>query len=852
MTLTEHQQLNTVTPAYDVQLRYFGGVVYRSIAASGIATLLASFTDPDDPAAGWTELTDRISYASRVTQTWRGSSITWQAELSGWNYDDTLLETGLTVLCFRRIWRPTGTTTAPAGWQSWSVAYIGEIVDKVNKDDYRHGQEWSRTIVGHDHLLSTRNAPRLEAGKLQATEGASVSGTVELATPEDERDTGEFVGGRASVALSNLVDGNLNTVYVSSTIPSGTSVAWPNPYWDGFTIITEVFFKPYAGWSVDRAWWVEVFNARSNDNSNDIGFRCATYSGGTYTYYNDFEIGRGRLWPKLETGQCGLFVGNRTAFDQLNGSDNIGAQWIVDISEFGDYHLSDDACVVAGGYIIAWAPGGASRDYVFDSGSGYTYEWHGATLNSTSCGTGQSFANPTGGGFTVNAYPHPGANGTGVGPIHLKVLLNENVCLTLDEVTSASTSIRLDNYLGWVQPASSYKRGSILGKVFRWTSRDASGLHGVTWESAPSSPIPAGTRCYPYENSIAQTGLPITATHLVRRKLPTVQNYRVYWSPYDARPYTDAGWQTDYYDHYHDQQGNTQNLRLSDTCSDGTNNYLWVRTILYLIDGMTDGGRVKLNEIEADVDQLAMDVTATDLLDGGNSYSLAAYLFSDWCGLDPSDIVDATNGGRHLMGEHALAITPVSRVFDDLAQATGCLAYYRMQGGVYWIEDPWWPLKANATSAQYAFDTTAIRGQVELIKLPSDTEYIVLNGVSVEGGAHSIRAVYPTPYDTVEPPAWAITQEIGDRIVARDSDAKLVAQMEWEKLVIGSQTCRFAVAGVGEWCHPATRVTLTWDLDGDGTAETSTWLIEQVTTTMEATAQDHSYETVLQMRRFRG
>lgn len=846
MPLTEHQQLNTVTPAYDVQLRYFGGVVYRSIAASGIATLLASFTDPDDPAAGWTELTDRISYASRVTQTWRGSSITWQAELSGWNYDDTLFETGLAIICFRRIWRPTGTGTAPAGWQSWHVVYIGEIIDKVNKDDYRHGQEWTRTVVGHDHLLSTRNAPRIEAGQMQTTEGASVTGTGALATPEDERDTGEFVGGRASVALANLVDGNINTVYISSTIPGGISNDFPGAYWDGGTLIGEIFFKPYAGWSVDRAWWIEVYNQRSNDNTARVGFQCATHSGGVYTYYN---VGNGSAWPNLTSGRAGLFVGNRTAFDQLNGSDNIGAEWIVDISEHMTVHLTDDSAVYAGNQVIAWAPGGAVRSYSF--GDGIT--WSGATLDSSALSTGESFNNTFGGGFVVNSYPHPGAYGTGVGPVWLKVLLNENVCKTLDEVTAASTSIRLDNYLGWVEPVSGSKQGSILSYVFNWTSRDATtGLQGVTWVNAPPSAIPADTRCYPYENSIAQTGLPITATHLVRRKLPTIESYRVYWSPYDARAYTESGWQADYYSNFHDQQGNAQNLRLSDTCGDGTNNYLWVRTILYLIDGMTDGGRVKLNEIEADVDQLAMDVTATDLLDGGNSYSLAAYLFSDWCGWDPSDIADATNGGRHLMGEHALAITPVSRVFDDLAQATGCLAYYRMQGGVYWIENPWWPLNADPSTVEYSFGTTAIRGQVELIKLPSDTEYIILNGVSMEGGSHSIRAVYPTPYDTTEPPVWAIVQEIGDRIVARDADAKLVAQMELEKLAIGNRTCRFAVAGVGEWCKPALRVNLTWDLDGDGVAETSTWLIEQVITTTSATAQDHSYETVLQLRSFRG
>ena len=847
MALTEHQQLNTAAQQFDVQFRYFGGIVYRSVAASGLAALTASWTSPDAPPIGWTEITSRVSYASRVTQSWLGASLTFEAELSGWDYDDTLLDTGLAVVCFRRIWRPTGTGTAPAGWQAWHLAYIGEIVDKTNRDDYRHGQAWTRTIAGHDHLLSTKNAPRITAGRIRATEGASATGTGALSQPEQERDTGEFVGGRAAVDLANLVDGNTNTVYISRTIPNGTSNAFPGAYWDGAPQVAEIFFRPFPGWSVDRAWWIEVYNQRSQDPSARIGFMCATHANGVYTYYS---AGNGSDWSRLDSGRCGLFVANRTAFDQLNGSDNLGAQWIVDVSEHAAVHLTDDSAIVVGGHIVAWAPGGAARTYNNWPVSGYA--WDGPTLNSSLCGTGQSFHNTFGGGFVINEYPHPGANGTGEGPIWLKVLLNENVCNTLDEVSAAATTIRLDNYRGWLQPTAGYRRGSLLGHVFRWTSRDGDGLHGVTWENAPASPIPQGTRCYPYENGIAQTGLPVTATHLVRRKPPAITNYRVYWSPYDARPYTDAGWQTDYYSHYHNQQGNTQNLRLSDTCGDGTNDYLWVRTILYLIDAMTDSGRVKLNEIEADVAQLALDVAATETLDGRNSFVLAHYLFREWCGLPPADIVDASYGGRHLMGEHALAITPVARVLDDLAQATGCLVDYRPQGGVWWIENPWWPLNADPAQNQYTFAAGAVRGEVELTKTPADTDYVILNGLSMEGQPHSIRAVYPTPFGTTEPPVWAIVQEISDRVVARDSDAKLVAQMELEKLALGSRTCRLTVAGVGEWCRPAQKVSLQWDLDGDGYAETSAWLIEQVTTITGGEGRQRGYETSLKLRSFRG
>lgn len=1016
MTLSDHEQLNTVADWFDVQFRYFAGPNYGMMTKDGIKATLEPWTSPDSPLLSWTEITDRIAYASKFAYTQQGNSLVWTADISGWNYDDALLNLGLSLVCWRRFWRPAGNqqmygpnlvtnggfetfigtsndgiadtfdgwgvagggnseasatrhsgeialkmswtggdspkinswpaeiavtpgeiyrlrfwtrgdgnsratcaiynaidgtwilspwedtsasgtswqevvisfsipancnhivlffsiatygeifiddivvealepATASAGWQDWKMAYVGEIISRADRNNYQNGKAWQRTVTGLNYHLSNINAPRVTAGRIRVTEGAGVTGNEPLAQVVEERDTGEFVGGRANVDLANITDGNRNTVYISETIPGGAAVPFPTPLWDGAVLPSELFIKPFPGWPLDRAWWVEAYNARSQTGRAAVGFSAATWESGAPVY--QFS-NTGESWSELTSGRAAIFCAHRKTFDELTGGDNNGAEWIVDLSQFANIHLTNDAAMRVGGAVVAWAPGGASRDYVFNTKYG-PVEWHGPTLDSALLSAGESFLNSLAGlsaavgNWSVNPYPHPGANGTGEGPVWFKVLLPENVCETLDEVSASSTTIRLDNYRGWVRRIGwSPAKGIIGSNVFNWTYRDENGLHGVSWVNAPAAPIPANTRCYPYANGLAQTGYPLTAAHLVRRKQPTIESYRLYASAFDARAYTEAGWQQDYYAAgKRAVQGNTQKLRLSDSLSDGENGYLWVRSLLYLIDRMTDGGRAKINEVEVDIAETALDLPGTAALDGQNSAALARYLTVDWTGVAAGDFVDASFEGAHLMGEHALAITPVDRVLDDLAGGTGCLVDFAPTGGVVWREDAWWPKNGAAPETVWAFDGDAYRGDVETQQVPAQVDYLILNALSLEGGAHTLRVVYPTPLGTSEPPVWAMVREVNDRIVALDSDAGLVAQIELEKLTLSNRGARLTVKGPGEWARPGLRVGLYFDYAGAG-AQYRTWLIQAVNTTLGESNGQRTYQTDLELTAFRG
>lgn len=854
MILAEHQALNTVTPAYDVEYRWFAGPAYATLATTGVRAVFTAWTAPDTGLPGtWTEITTKVSFAGKLTRTWSGAVLDWTLDVRGLNYDATLLAEGNAIACWQRLHRPTGTDSAPAGWQAWTLRCVGLLSKRQDKDNYQHGHAWQATISSHARLLSAINAPRLTAGKIRLTEGAAATASPALAQTALEADQGEFTGGSANVSAGNVVDGSRNTVYISDAMPTATREV-ANTHSP-----TEIMLTPLAGWSAASNWWVEFVGG-----ANGLEIILGAYSGGTYTY-----VTVSGNWGNPPQGDYCIICPNRQMFELYTGGGNGGVAQIIDLSEYATLPanwLADGMIRLqarggsgsGSGDVVAWSADGATRDYH----NQYTTFFAGPTLNTTNMVAGHSMIRddtlPSPPRWKDNPNPSPGANSLGVDAAWVKVELPDNVCNTLDEVSSSTDPIRLNNYRSWL--ATDASQGIIANKVFTWQYRDANGLHGISWVVAPVSPIPAGTRCYPYVDSLAQTGYPVTATHIRRRKQPAIKHYKVYWSPYGSvRDFTQTGWETDYYPTFHETQENTQTLRLSDRLGWDANlngdalPYRWVRSIMYLIYAMTDDGRAKVNEIEADIDQMALDATGLPDIDGTESWRLAQWLFTTWADLASGDFTAAAGASGHKLGNHALAITPVAQVLASLARATGCLVEYDVTGGVTWRPDPWWPFNLALSPLLYAFAAADVRGEVSATQNTPDVDYVILNALSLEDGdPHTVRYVYPQPYGASEPPVAAMVTEINDLVLSRDADAPLVAQSELEKMLVGARTATLTVKGVGEWCAPGQRVALTWDLNADGTAETTIWLVQQVTTTTEQRDGVKALRTDLSLRGFRG
>ena len=844
-SLSEVARLNTESPITDVQLRYFAGPLFATILATGLTATLASWTAPDTGKPGtFTEITSRVSFEGSETITQAGSSITFDAALRGTDYDDALFGIGRLIVCWRRIYRATWTETAGAGWQAWEVAYVGQVTTGENTDNWKRGQAWRRTVTGYNAYLERYNAPRTTAGRLQVTDGAGATGTTELANPGLEADQGEFVGGTTSVALANMVDGNPATVYISSTEPTMTDPGGPGMDEDGGILLTEVSVWPVTGFPAARCWWAEFFNQRSQ--VNDLGI--TVYTGGWVD--GAPQVMRTMEAPeRIGAGAWGVACASQYWFDRAWGGD--GGSVLADVSQWSpetQAPLPLDGMVAVSGSAIAWAPGGASRYYLWDNNT----LWDGPTFDSDLIGPGDSlvydWVTET---WSVNSTPHPGSSRLGDGPVWVQVTLPENVCETTDEIDGASTEIPLTSLVGWVIPPNrTSSQGVIASNVFNWTGKSGSSLTGVTWVDVPGAAIPASTQCYPYENGEAQTGLPLTATHLVRRKTPAVAIYDVYWSNFEARGYLDGGWRADYYAQTHHVDNPTHRLRLTDQLSDGTNGYLWVRSWMYLIHWMQDEGRCKINEIEADLHQLAVDFGPLPYVDGTRVIDLARSLWVDWVGLAAADFADDADPYAHYAGQHSIAITPVARVYDDLARIGGCLVRYGPDSQVHWQADPWQPGLETPTEYTYTFSRGSVRGDVTVRQEAITVDYVVVNATSFEGSPHPVRVVYPQPEDGNNPPVWAMTKEISNLVVARDVDAVSAAKRELAKLRTGDRKVNLNVKGVATWALPGQRVGLTWDLDGDDMAETSSWLIEKVTHNRALGGGRRAWQTALELRSF--
>ena len=73
-----------------------------------------------------------------------------------------------------------------------------------------------------------------------------------LTNPALEAGTGEFVGTLVTVPASNTIDSNINTLWIAEDAPHSDA------YTEGTAYFQKVFFKPLAGYSLAKTWWIEL------------------------------------------------------------------------------------------------------------------------------------------------------------------------------------------------------------------------------------------------------------------------------------------------------------------------------------------------------------------------------------------------------------------------------------------------------------------------------------------------------------------------------------------------------------------------------------------------------------------
>ena len=214
--------------------------------------------------ANWIDVTESVAYSGSLSLERVSSSIRMSATLNGINYDATYFGPGQAILCLWHI-DVNGVQNVPyvPGYY-YSVCFLGHIMEGGHEDDYKHGGRWSRQLGGADSLLQRSNTPRLAAGRVNLLSNATVTASSTLLVPATEAGTGEFAGSLVNVDPENTIDNNINTLWIANDSPHKDTL--PEPKGE----MARVFFKPVAGYDVDKLWWVEIIN-KATFLSNEEG-----------------------------------------------------------------------------------------------------------------------------------------------------------------------------------------------------------------------------------------------------------------------------------------------------------------------------------------------------------------------------------------------------------------------------------------------------------------------------------------------------------------------------------------------------------------------------------------------------
>lgn len=1011
-----------------------------SLITAGITASLAGWTAPDTGTpADWTEITSRTNWAGEFKTQLRDATVDWQAQLSGENYDDTLLGLGCPVVMWRRYWLPgsdlvtnggfethtgtvddgttdtftdwtnagvdannrieatataqagthavkiirasglprieqdvtvtasaayrltfwtrgdgtvageytiydvsnsayitaatttgiTGTTYAPCAaafntpvgctsvrvtlrvnaesatayfdavtlhklggdWQSWEIQYFGQFVASDYADDYRHGQAWRRTVAGIGYNIGRKNASRMVFGPFDVMQGATVTvkGGDTLADPADEPDKTEFYGGVANVAASNMVDGKLNTVWISDSTPLLTEDFWdpgegriiyPSDQDDGIRV-SEVFFAPAGGQAPSTAWWCEVYNARAWGGVTTVS-RWYMTIGTNPTHETEYTAGMTTSWImpeqyELTTGRFGIICGSRSIFENMTGGAP-RAQFVFDVSTIpGSIPALDqtDGFVTSGtsnGDTMIWAPSGATRKVAFNNSLGVAVAWNSgspdytavATFDSDTCAPTSGYsirrvaadyleddADPA--HFELNLYPSPGSHSSDRDGVSMIIELEPNTDFLKAQITTASTTVELRDGTLYTLPAGSiYVQG---GDTFAYTGRTGNVLTGVTGISSTHA---ADTQVWNYgafnqfgsspsatPTSAKQTGYPIYNFGWQRRKQPVPQYWQLYWSYLAADSvieWNESGWEATWYADVAKVVGDWPADALSWSTNIYNNNeaWAWIRSFLLVIDQMNALGRAKINELTAKVPRAYESsewgivtpltggaFTAFDaVLDMSTSDQVFLYLLHDYMGMATGDLdVAGINGDEHQLSEFAISLRPLSEVLNDLARMTGCLFYPSPSGIVYWLDDKRWP-KTGGMPDGYVTDAD-VRGELQWSDNATACDYIILN-VAIPSKDSTLyeRILYPKAGTGTEPASGLQGEEIDGYSVGSHWEAQFLAQrMYWERQCDGTASFTAKAATA---LRAGQLINVTYDWDGSGITVARRYLVEEV------------------------
>lgn len=846
--LTSTEIANTKVAAFNIGLRYFvGGELFTELAdltnfkvTNALPVGWTASGDTITPTSPWLECTWDVIHEGTFQQELTDGKITWRADISGYNYNPVFYSPGKAVCCLRRI----ETATYDSGWVLW---WLGVFDSGSHSDDYRRGQNWSRQVRSIEASLDLLDSPRLVVAGMNMLEDASATASSTLGTPAAEAGNNEFVGTTANVEPDNTVDQRLNTLWISQNT---VNVIAETPAATNRALIDEIFYKPYAGFAITNSWWFEIFNNEATNTWDPLagGTYDDSIGAGTNLYvlnteglisclsfqYPGGDIKRGDQASgiTLAPGERGVICADKRIFDEVTGGVS-GAKWVVEAKSWGtvapdadgkptttfrSFNLNpDDGWVaLAAPYngqwhatdLVKWSVTGATvvtpPAYV-RTGNGEPVDgmWTGVPVNTYSMYAGQGLRRlPTGTDtntltdWTIEAWPRPGDKWEANEYEWVQAVAREHAStLGADSAIGATTLTIQEGTTGWLDSGT----GILDTEAFTYTGRTATTLTGVGGLTAAHI---YGSVMYPTNSAGEMMTGWYTREIVIRRPtgLPTIKRGRVYTSSF-ANPRTpdDVSWESDYHNPFFTFLNDTGEtvLRFAFILVGDVH---WTRTVLVVIDEMSDGGRAKINEIELILDNLALGDSGVADLGDTTAGNLIDYLLTNYTDVSAmyTDKTPATWGD---VGNLALAIETMPKVLADIARVHGCIIDYRPNGEIHLITNPWWPGGREDSIWLFNFNEDSLRDQWTVSDAPYEITGVALSATGTDGT--------PLARVVVPPNATGSTvREVTDYTVKSTNVLDLAWSLYWQ--MRNTQRAEMTVKGIGEWCEPPQRYLFTW------------------------------------------
>lgn len=799
--------------------------------------------DPNDTVVQWKDITDpyveRVSWSESEEPPFRDYTI----DLAGNSFNTDLFKNDATVLVEERV-QAGGTDS---GWMVAAIGYVPDWNARSDRNDRQRDRSrpWTATAYSIKYYVDRSRTNGKEYGRVDiargktVTDGWSETGQSPFNLGDLSLEPDEFAGGLNSTVSSNLVDGKLDTRYVSANAPTRTAET-PGSY-TGSTdppatprlIIDEIMWQGPTGAPADLQYIVirlptwgpkdtldldsdeHVLHVYDNtgalswtmDLPEDVVFR--------ETGDNDTEVLRLILFPNRETyesyfGTSGKAIGREwpsgKSLDTAGGAVHVRQrQYPPSVTTLEDF-------VAWGGWQANFFEGNDDEDH-WDDTNVLSLPSAGHSMRRTPTQKDSDQASD----WQEMATPMPADPPEDTDSVFISIDLGQFSVKLDGAITSGSPANGEDLSVDDATPLDPSGDIQIDSEQISYTHRDDTTLYNVTRGANSTTPASHSDEAtiFQYDSvNGAHRMHAIESVQYIRQKilasdgLPVVPyNVDIWISTQTSPSYPGtAGYASDWVDSSrlkHDlNDGRATTWEVSLPLDPSDDRPFRARHLMSVFHEMRPAGdRLKLNEIRAfrwtpdagTLDNIIGDSNQAPELPIGIAKVVVDLLQPT---VDPSDISFRIREFLNSVSEHKVRAGELRGSLTDLLEKSLCMLHYHPDGTVELQRDPRHPLR-NRPSTTATFDGDVIRaGHMRSYVSRLAIAQVVVN-IENPNTLESYTGRYPPTVSNL----GEVVEESFRLTVNSHEEASLVAQAIYLDHPKISSVYRGTTAGPAPWLH---------------------------------------------------